>query len=228
MPKRRLLSGLLNLLERSAIVFALLFFILYIGNTSYLLISEWETEHKNINLFVTQLTTILGFGAGVYYFMSAAKRDRQKTALKEVTELYTEIVECRKELEKKNIPFGKKYDNDLPITSADIEEWAGMFENENEKNELERLLINMINSAENIALGIRFRLYDEEFVFDLCGTTVVRTWQILVEFIKKKRKDYNQPTLAIELELLHAKWWAHSLLVQSKRLRRQAKTTPQQ
>ena len=64
-------------------------------------------------------------------------------------------------------------------------------------------LLLIINTYEEIATGVKHKVYDKELVFDLMGSVIYKNYQFFALYIAHRRKNHDNQTFAENFEKLH-------------------------
>lgn len=81
-----------------------------------------------------------------------------------------------------------------------------------------QVLSNILNDYENLALGIRMRILDEEYLYRWMKTSLLKDWDELSPLVTAFRHERNRPSIYVEFEGLAASWRENQSYLSGKSL----------
>lgn len=159
---------------------------------------EWTL--KELSELITGLVVILTLGFAITQFAFTTDWHRRKAVLTEVTKITSQISRVRRLLASKGVPLDDFIDRKSIVRPTDIESWDERFP------ATKPMLIMIINSLEEIALGVRNGIYSEPMTRMLAETMIDRYWYCLQELVTAERRASDWASFGVELEALCREW----------------------
>jgi hypothetical protein len=104
-------------------------------------------------------------------------------------------------------------------------EHADFKKNFSEHEETSGIIRTIANDYENMALGIRMNIIDENFAYRSTRGNLIRDWHSLSPVVMSYRSKYNNNLIYIEFEGLFNAWENHRSYLTRRKMRRTMKRT---
>ena len=172
-----------------------IFIILFLLNKSSQVFQSMEYYSGVWNFFVLLISASLL----LWQIISQNIWIRKKNSLELISQIFKgDMLKVKSEVDK----YLRKSSNFLNETYKEIADNI----HKEEKEKLDECLQIYLNYLEGIALGIKYKVYEEQMLYDYIESIITQIYRWAKPYIEEMRKKFGDKELYIELEKLAEKW----------------------
>lgn len=144
---------------------------------------------------------ILSISAGILLWQIISQNiwNRKRTSIELINAIFTgDMLRTKKEIDK----YLRRSENFQKETYEEVIKQIS----KEDKEKLDESLHIYLNYLEGIALGIKYKVYDEKMLFDYIEPIITQLTRWARPFIEDMRKKFGSDDIYIEIEKLANKW----------------------